>query len=101
MVQIGTENIGLRAFPAQRKVPGIRPECDCGEAIQTPKHVISMPEHIGWPDGMATERGDSRLHGHHFYKGGTAYVGAQWMMEPGVLQQFTIAREMVIHTVVL
>jgi hypothetical protein len=40
MVQIRTEKIGFRAFLAQRRVPEVSPECDCREAVQTPKHVI-------------------------------------------------------------
>jgi hypothetical protein len=35
-----------------------------------------MPKHVGWPDGMATEGGDSGLQCPHLCKEGTAHAGA-------------------------
>lgn len=53
---IRTEKIGFCAFLAQKRVLGISPECDCGEAIQTPKYVIvACLEHSRLPNGIATE----------------------------------------------
>ena len=95
MIQIRTEKIGLRGFLAQRKVPGIRPECDCGQAIQTPKHVI-----LACPNTS-----DNRME--WLQKAGTVdyrvltstrkglRMLAQRIMELRLLPQFAIAREMV------
>jgi hypothetical protein len=95
MVQIRTEKIGLRAFLALRQVPGYTPECECGEGIQTPKHVIltcsntanNRPEWL-WKIGTcdykvltSTTRGLRAV--------------AQRLMELNLLPQFRLAREMV------
>ena len=96
MVQMRTENIGLQAFLAQRKVPGIRPECDCREAIQMPKHVIlacpnTSDSQMEWLQRARTV--DYRVL--TSTKKGLRML-AQRMLGLGLLQQLNIAREMVI-----
>ncbi|TQS37138.1 hypothetical protein Golomagni_02398 [Golovinomyces magnicellulatus] len=41
-----SEVIGINAWLASIKVPGITPECTCGEHTQTVKHILCFcPEH--------------------------------------------------------
>jgi hypothetical protein len=95
MVQVRTEKIGFRAFLTQRKVPGFSPECDCGEAVQTPKHVVlSCPNtangRVEWLQRAGTV--DYRVL--TSTRKGLRMI-AQRIMGLGLLQQFNLAREMV------
>ena len=87
-----TEHIGLRAYLAKRRVPGISPDCDCGQGYQTPKHIcIQCPERqerrtalfeaagtSNWKDLTGTKRG--------------LLATARWMIQQGALEQFSLAQ---------
>jgi len=95
MIQIRTEQIGLRAYLAKRKVPGIGPECDCGEALQTLKHIVlacpnTSENRTEWLQRAGTT--DYRVL--TSTKRGLRML-ARRIMEQGILHQFSIAREMV------
>jgi hypothetical protein len=95
VVQIRTEKIGFRAFLAQRRVPGFSPECDYGEAVQTPKHVVlACPNtangRVEWLQRTGTT--DYRVLT-STRKG--LRIMTQRIMGLGLLQQFNLAREMV------
>jgi len=96
MVQLRTEKLGLRGLLAQRRVPGISPECECGEVVQIPKHVILACPNISegrveWLPRAGTV--DYRVL--TSTKKGLRML-AQRMMGLGLLHQFNIVREMVI-----
>src|SRR5216117_4594453 len=41
LIQMRTRKIGLRAFLHQRRVPGVlTPGCSCGDAPETPEHLL-------------------------------------------------------------
>ena len=95
MVQIRTEKIGFQAFLAQRRVPGVSPECECGEAVQTPKHVIlACPNASEGRAEWLQRAGTSDYRVLTSTRKGLRML-AQRIMGLGLLQQFNLAREMV------
>jgi hypothetical protein len=95
MVQIRTEKIGFRAFLAQRRVPGVSPECECGEAVQTPKHIVlACPNTSGGRTEWLERAGTVDYRVLTSTRKGLRML-AQRIMGLGLLQQFNLAREMV------
>ena len=86
---------------AQRRVPGISLEYECGEAIQTPKHVAlaclnTLSGRLEWLQRAGT--------GDYWILTSTRKglrMLAQRIMGLGLLQQFNLAREMVMPLAVL
>lgn len=52
-----TEVIGLNDWLTWAKVPGKRPECDCGWNRQTPKHIVTMCPNLQGREDMWTRAG--------------------------------------------
>ena len=89
---VRTEHLGLRAYLARRRVPGITPDCPCGYRAQTLKHLIMFcPDNqeargrlaqaveLDWKALTQTKRGLNAV--------------TRWMIQESVLDQFSLARE--------
>lgn len=88
-----TEHIGLRAYLTKRRVPGMSPECQCSQGVQTPKHIcmfcpiyqegrnalFAAAGSNNWKDLTQTRRG--------------LLATTRWLIQEGVLDQFSLAKE--------
>jgi hypothetical protein len=99
LIQIRTGKIGLRAFLAELRVPGIvTPLCPCGTGPETPEHII-----IHCPD-LQQERLGLQSIGRHSPRTrrdlaeasrhpSTAGALAKWMLRIGRLWEFRLAEQ--------
>ena len=90
-----TEKIGFNDFLAQRDVPNVHPECECGWVRQTPKHIVVrcplLPGRESLWRAAGTPSYDEAINDPR----GAAAITA-WLLSncgPHRLAQFTVAKE--------
>jgi len=86
-----TEVIGLNAWLASIRVPGILPACECGWRAQTVRHVVlhcPRYERLELLEHCGTERLDEMLS-----QPASAKHAARWLVRSGAMKQFRVARE--------
>jgi hypothetical protein len=86
-----TEVIGLNAWLASIRVPGVLPACECGWVAQTVRHVVlQCPryERLRLIEQCGTERLDEIL-----TRPASAAHAARWLIRLGIMEQFRVARE--------
>ena len=88
-----TEVIGLNDWLTWAKVPGKRPECDCGWNRQPPKHVVTMCPNLQGREDMWTRAGTTNYERLLDTPKGLHTV-TEWLINQGVLDQFKVAAEM-------
>ena len=87
-----SEVIGMNAWLASVRVPGVDPLCTCGQMAQTVRHVLLHCNQYRREDLLAncgTERLDEILS-----RPASAKYAARWLIAQGVLDQFRVAKEM-------
>jgi hypothetical protein len=87
-----TEVIGMNAWLASVRVPGVDPLCNCGQTAQTVRHVLLHCNRHRRADLIAscgTERLDEILS-----RPASAKHAARWLVAQGVLDQFRTVKEM-------
>ena len=86
-----TEVIGLNAWLASVRVPGVTPACQCGWAAQTVRHVLLHCPRYNREDllrACGTERLDEILG-----RPQSAAQAARWLIRSGAMEQFRVADE--------
>lgn len=93
-IQLRTGKIGLAAFLHERRVPDYpTPFCPCGEGRQTVKHVIITcrtyeQQRLTLLRATGTDNLKDMLNNPH-----TLRIVAKWVMNLGVLHQFSLAKK--------
>ena len=86
-----TEVLGLNAWLAQVRVPGITPHCQCGWHSQTIRHVFFGCTRHNAAEVVREARTDN-LAKILSTKAG-AHAAVRWFVRTGLLQQFQVAEE--------
>ena len=89
--QLRTEKVGLNAFLAQQRVPGVAPSCTCGYSSQTVKHVILFCPHI---DRSSVHFGPSTDLRYILTNPDSLRKVVRWLMGLNILPQFRLAYEL-------
>ena len=86
-----TEVIGLNAWLAAIRVPGILPRCPCGWTNQTVHHILLWCPQLSRRDLIVQCRSEriEEILG----RKRSAQAAARWLIEAGILAQFQVARE--------
>ena len=93
LTQLRTGNIGLNQYLANRRVPGILPQCRCGHPKETISHfLLFCPDHPGRPQ-MLAEAGTRDLAALISQKI-PAQAVVRWIYREGLLPQFVYARNL-------
>ena len=88
-----TEVIGLNAWLASVGVPGVLPQCDCGWHAQTVRHImLHCPKYEQQRLDLIRETQSEYLH-RILSNTASAHAAARWIVRCGILQQFSVARE--------
>jgi hypothetical protein len=87
-----TEVLGLNAWLASIRVPGIEPWCSCGRQQQTVCHVLfHCPVYDRARADLIREVGTEDMQ--KVLSGPACKAAARWFVRIGALQQFQVARE--------
>ena len=93
LLLLRTEVLGLNAWLARVKVPGVSPHCPCGWHEQTVRHVFfSCPRHDETRQALVREVRSEDLRA-ILSKPASAQAAARWFVKTGLLQQFQAAAE--------
>jgi hypothetical protein len=91
LVLLRTEAIGLNAWLAKRRVPGVDKACPCGWHVQSVTHVLLHCPRYDREDllrRLSTQRVDRILS-----EPTQAAAAAKWLISHDVLEQFKVAKE--------
>jgi hypothetical protein len=88
-----TEAIGLNDFLHRVGVPGVEAKCPCGWERQTPKHAVMYCAGLAGRDRMLDAAGTTD-YTTLLNTGRGLRAVARWLLQQGVLPQFSVAREM-------
>ena len=99
LMLLRTEVIGLNAWLASVRVPGVLPHCDCGWHAQTVKHVLlHCPKFEQQRLDLIQETQSENLQ-QILSNTTSAQAAARWLVHSNILQQFWVAREMELENV--
>ena len=92
LIQMRTRKIGLRAFLHQRRVPEVlTPGCSCGDAPETPEHLLLSCRRTAGERRELPELRTRRDYEAQTDDPATAASLARWMLRLGRLHQFDLA----------
>lgn len=91
---IRTERIGLRAYLALRGVPGYTPECSCGFARQTAKHIIKYCPDFSQARSRMWGAGGPQDYRTLVTTAKGLKEASRFMIQTGLLGQFSLAAEL-------
>ena len=95
LIQMRTRKIGLRAFLHQRRVPEVlTPGCSCGDAPETPEHLLLSCRETAGERRELPELRTRRDYEAQIDDPATAGSLARWMLRLGRLHQFDLAESL-------
>jgi hypothetical protein len=93
LLLLRTEVLGLNAWLARVRVPGISPHCPCGWHEQTVRHIFfNCPRHSQARQALIRETRSDDLRV-ILSRPSSARAAARWFVKTGLLQQFQAAAE--------